>query len=133
MKYRLWASVLALFFLGSMLVPRAKADEDNKEIRFSVNRPVEVPTSVIPAGQYDLKLMGDGSTVAGLWNASGTKFYGFFETIPVDRRHALSKTKVVLAESVKNAPPRVEEWFYPGENSGNEILYPVTAHRDVQR
>ncbi len=133
MNYRLLIAVFALLVLGGMLVPSARADEDNKEILITVNRPVEVPTTILPPGRYDLKLLGDGSSVAGLWKADGSHFYGFFETIPVDRNHASGKSKVVLADSGKNAPQRIEEWFYPGDTTGNELLYPAKDYREVER
>jgi hypothetical protein len=133
MNYRLLTVVFGLLLLGGMLVPNARADEDNKEIMITVNRPVEVPTTVLPPGRYDLKLLGNGSSVAGVWNAEGSHFYGFFETIPVDRNHAIGKAKVVLADSGKNAPKRIEEWFYPGESTGNELLYPVRDRRELER
>jgi hypothetical protein len=133
MSYKFLAMMFSMVLLAVLLAPKARADEDNQEIRFSINRPVDIPTSVLPAGHYDLKLMGNGSRVAGVWNASGTKFYGFFETIPVDRYHATSRTKLVLTESVKNAPPRIEEWFYPGDKVGSEILYPARMGREMAR
>jgi hypothetical protein len=133
MNGRVLTVVIGLLLLGGMLAPRARADADNKEIVFSVNHPVQTPTTVLAPGQYDLKLLGDGSSIAGLWRADGSHFYGFFDTIPVDRTHASAKTRVVLADSGKNSPKRVEEWFYPGDKTGNELLYPAKNHREVER
>lgn len=132
MNRRFLSMIFGLLLLSGLLVANARADEDNREIVFSINHPVEVPTAILTPGRYDLKLVGDGSSIAELWKADGSRFYGFFDTSPVDRNHA-GKTKVVLAASGKNAPERIQEWFYPGDKTGNELLYPATPHREVER
>jgi hypothetical protein len=130
MNRRLLAVALGVVLSGSVFVPRAMADQGNKEVRFTINAPVEIPGTVLPAGNYDLKLKSFGSSVAGISNAKGNKFYGYFDTIPVDRAHR-GKVNMVFAGSGKNAPQRLEEWFYPGDRTGNEILYP-TAENNVR-
>ena len=85
---------------------------------------------VLRAGSYDLKLNGDGSMVAGLWNVQDTKFYGFFDTIPVDRTQR-GNLRIDLSGSGKNAPKRLADWFYPGDRQGNELLYPAVRNVEV--
>jgi hypothetical protein len=133
MNRKLWGLLSALVLFGGLLVPAAMATEGNKEVLFSVNGPIEMPHRVLPAGRYQLRLMGLGSPIVGVWNASGTHFYGFVETTPVYRNHATGKTKVVLSGSGKYAPKRLEEWFYPGDHTGNELLYPPIRNTIVAR
>ncbi len=116
---------LGFLLLGTVFLTPAKADEAHREIHFTINEPIEIPGVVLPAGSYDLKLEGFGNSVAEVWNVRGNQFYGFFDTVPVDRNHS-SKTKVDLSESIKGAPERLTAWFYPGDKTGNEILYPLT-------
>ena len=120
---------LGLLLVGVAFVPPANADEGNREIHFTVNGPIEIPRIVLPAGSYDLKLAEDGSTMAELWNVRGNHFYGFFETVPVDRAHA-GKLKIDLA-SQENAPERLQAWFYPGDKQGNELLYPSARNVEM--
>ena len=124
MNHRLLAIALGFVLLGSAFVPLARANQDNKEVHFTINAPVEIPGEVLGAGSYELKLNGDGSTVAGLWNIQGTKFYGFFDTIPVDRSHR-GNVRIDLSGLGKNAPERLADWFYPGDRQGNELRYPT--------
>jgi hypothetical protein len=130
MNRRLLAVAFGFALLGSVFVPRARADQDNQEIHFTINAPVEIPGEVLGAGSYDLKLNGDGSTVAGLWNVQGTKFYGFFDTIPVDRTHR-GNLRIDLSGSGKSAPKRLADWFYSGDRQGNELLYPAVKNVEV--
>jgi hypothetical protein len=133
MNRKLWGllSVLALF--GCLLVPAAMANEINKEVLFSVNGPIELPHMVLGPGRYQLKLDGIGSPVVGVWNAAGTHLYGFFDTDPVYRDHTTGRPKVVLSGSGKYATKRLEEWFYPGDHTGNALLYPSTKNTVIAR
>ena len=126
MPNKILVVVFAVVLLGGVLVPVARADQDNREVLFTVTGPVELPGEVLGPGRYELKLQGDGSPIAGVWNANGQQFYGYFITIPVDRVHANGRSRVVLAESVKGAPEKIERWFYGGDTNGNEFLYPVS-------
>lgn len=123
MKRNLLAVAVALVLAGA-LVPRAKADADDKAIQFSVSGPVEVPGLVLEPGRYQINLMGDGSDVAEIWSADGSEFYGFFDTEPATRTHMPTEARIVLEGSGKKAPKRIEEWFYPGDDQGNKFLYP---------
>jgi hypothetical protein len=128
MNQKILALMFALLLLGAALVPRAKADEDNQAIVFTTNAPIEVPGRVLSAGRYEIKLNSNDS-VAGLWNASGTRFYGYFETIPVDRYHHISKAEVDMSKMNQASPERLKDWFYPGDSTGHELLYPVSSRR----
>jgi hypothetical protein len=118
------AVVFAFALLGGMLVPSARADQDNNAILFSVSGPVEIPGRLLEPGKYELRLMGDGSTIAEVWKADGSRFYGFFDTMPAARTHAVSRARVVVAASNTASPKRIEAWFYPGHRQGNQLLYP---------
>jgi hypothetical protein len=133
MNRKLWGLLSALVLFGGLLVPAATATQGNKEVLFTVNGPIEIPHRVLGPGRYELKLIGFGSPIVGVWNATGTHLYGFFETEPAYRNHATGKTKVVLSGSGKYAPKRLDEWFYPGDNTGNALLYPSVRNTIVAK
>jgi hypothetical protein len=123
MNRRLVATMFAIVVLAGALVPNAVADQDNKAILFSVDAPVEIPGAMLGPGRYEVKLQGDGSSIAGVWSADGSQFYGFFDTALVNRSHA-GPSKVVLTNSEKNTAQQIAEWFYSGDRTGNKLLYP---------
>lgn len=125
MNYRILAAMFAFLLLGAVLTPRANADEDQQSVKFTTNAPLEVPGRVLPAGHYVIRLQGNGGSVAGLWNASGTKFYGYFDTIPVSRYRGISKPEVDFSKMSAGNPERLKEWFVPGNSTGHELLYPA--------
>ena len=130
MRHSLLPITLGFFLLGTALVPCARADAGSKEIRFTVNAPVEIPREVLPPGSYYLRLVEDDSTIAEVWNTQGTQFYGYFNTIPVDRNRA-GKLRLDLADSGPAAPKRIEDWFYPGDKRGYELLYPAAQSEEM--
>ena len=124
MNRKFWS----LMFTGLLLavfVPRAKADVGTREVKFSINEPVEMPGRVLNPGHYQIRLLKDGSSVAGIWNASGTRLYGFFQTDHVDRMQPANRAKVKLAEANSQSPERIASWFFPGDMQGNALLYPA--------
>ncbi len=128
MKTRVLTMAFTLALLGGLLAPRARADANNQEVLFRVDGPVELPGQVLGAGRYQVKLVPDtDQQVAGVWNANGTKCYGFFDIISVDRSPA-SNAKVVLSGSGKVAPKRVKDWFWTGDTIGHEFVYPVPTN-----
>lgn len=131
MKYRLWMAMFACLLLAATLTPQARADADNQEVRFTTAGPIEVPGRVLSPGTYDIELAGSGSPVAGLWSANGAHFYGFFQTLPVDRTHRISRSEVDLSKTFARNPERLKDWFYPGETTGHELLYPVSRKSNL--
>ena len=123
MNRKLTTTMFAIALLGGLLVPGAVADQGDKAVLFSVNAPVEIPGRVLGPGRYELCLQDDGSPVAEIWSVDRPQFYGYFETVPVDRTHA-GRSRVVLAGSGKHAPKRIQAWFYTSDRSGNELVYP---------
>jgi len=131
MTYHRWLPVaLGFLLLGAAFVPCARADAGNKEIHFTVNAPIEIPREVLPPGSYDLKLAQDDNTIAEVWNTQGTHFYGYFNTIQVDRNHP-GKLRIDLSDSARGAPERLADWYYPGDKRGNEILYPPPRNLEM--
>ena len=124
MKIRVLTMALTLALVGGVLAPRARADANNQEVIFRVNGPVELPGQVLRARRYQVKLVPNtDQQIAAVWNAQGTKCYGLFDIIPVDRAHA-SNAKVVLSGSGTIAPKRVKDWFWTGAKIGHEFVYP---------
>ena len=115
---------LAVVLSVGLFVSPARADSSNQEVQFKVNKPVEIPGRVLDPGTYDIRLLNFGSHIAGVWSPGGRKFYGLVETEPSLRMRRIGKVKVDLAKSGYAAPERIKDWFYPGDEYGNRLVYP---------
>ncbi len=106
--------------------PRAKAGEWNKKTPFTFSGPGELPGMALPAGTYVFKLMDSLSdrNIVQVFNKDETHLYGTFLAIPDFRMKTPDKTIITFEERPANSPEAVKAWFYPGDNYGNEFVYP---------
>ncbi len=117
--------VLCVIAMGSIL-PKAKADEWNKRTVVKFNGPVEIPGKVLPAGKYVFKLLDSQAdrNIVQVFNANETKLYATILAVPDYRLQPTGKTVITFEERAKDAPEAVRAWFYPGDNFGEEFVYP---------
>ena len=123
---RLITVVISMFALGVFLAPRMKADEWNQATKFTFSEPVEIPGQVLPAGTYWFKLLDSPSdrNIVQIFNADQTKVFATILAIPDYRLEPTGKTVITFEERASNAPQAIQAWFYPGENFGQEFVYP---------
>jgi hypothetical protein len=125
---RVIKSLTIVFCLGVLVlsVPTSlKADEWNKETRMTFNQPVEIPGMVLKPGTYVFKLLDSASdrNVVQIFNGDESRFYENVLAIPAYRVEPTDKTVVTFEERSKGTPEAIKDWFYPGDNSGQEFVY----------
>ncbi len=119
--------VLALSFLGTLLVPSSRADEGDKKTVITFSQPFEIPGGkVLPAGTYTFKLMDSPSDrhIVQIFNADGTQIFATILAINNYRFTATGKTVMLFSERPADAPDALKAWFYPNNNWGQEFVYP---------
>ena len=122
--------LLALF--GATLAPNVRADEYNKKTILTFSQPVEIPGQILPAGTYTFKLLDSPSDrhIVQIWDADGTHLIATVLAINNVRLKPAGNTVVKFAERSGDNPEALKAWFYPGDNSGQEFVYP--RHRAAQ-
>ncbi|HEY3940211.1 MAG TPA: LPXTG cell wall anchor domain-containing protein [Bryobacteraceae bacterium] len=113
-------------FCVAFLPPSLRADEWDKKTIFTFNAPVEVPGQVLLPGSYVFKLLNTQSDrhIVQVFNKDQTHLYGTFLTIPDYRMTPPSKPLITFEERPAGSPEAIKAWFYPGDNFGNEFVYP---------
>lgn len=106
----------------------ARADEWDKKTTLTFDKPVEIPGRVLPAGQYVFKLADSQSDrhIVQVFDRDEMRLYATVLAIPEYRMDTPNKTIVDFDEQAKGTPERVKDWFYPGDNTGEEFLYSKT-------
>lgn len=119
---------LMLLSLGVFIVSAplsARADEWTKTTKLTFNRPVEVPGMILGPGTYVFRLADlSDRNVVQIFNADESHLYEDVLAIPAYRETLTDKTVVTFEERAKGAPEAIATWFYPGDNYGEEFVYP---------
>lgn len=118
-------TAFVVVLLGALAVP-AQADECDKLTYFTFASPVALPGVTLPAGTYRFT-HPDCAMSSGLLRVSsqdGTEVYGTFLTIPEERMTSSSEPEVTLGEAPAGSVEAIEAWFYPGETTGDHLIYP---------
>jgi len=121
-------TVVFLAMFVSVLNPTAKADEWNKKTVLTFNEPVEIPGQVLGAGTYVFKLLDSNANrdIVQIVNKNENHLYATILAIPDYRLTRTGKTVITFEERAAGSPEAIRAWFYPGDNYGQEFVYPRT-------
>jgi len=112
--------------LTAILSPSARADQWDKKTILTFSGAVQVPGATLPAGSYVFKLadIPGNRHVVQVFDKDEKKIYTTILAIPNDRLEATDKPVVLFAERASGSPQAVKVWYYPGERTGDEFVYP---------
>ena len=118
--------LLAVALLGVTLLPGARADEWNKKTVVTFSQAVEVPGKVLPAGTYTFQLLDSPSDrhIVQIFNADGSHIIATILAINNYRLEPTGETVMKFTERPGDSPEALRAWFYPGDNFGQEFVYP---------
>jgi len=124
------ARILALIafaaLIGAAGLSRVNADEWTKTTKVTFSDDVQVPGKVLPAGTYTFRLMDSPANrhIVQVFNADGTHLITTVLAIPNYQLEVSGHTILAFAERPTGEPEAIKAWFYPGDNFGQEFVYP---------
>ncbi len=123
---------LVLTFVGAIFASGTQANDWNKVTVMTFSQPIEIPGQILPAGTYTVKLVNIDTDrhVVQFLDADGTKVIATVLAINDWRLHPTGQTVVKFAERSGDNPEAMKAWFYPGDNFGQEFVYP--KHRAIE-
>jgi hypothetical protein len=124
MKYNFTPfAALALSLMGGVFALAVKADEWNKKTNITINQPIKVQDTVLPAGSYVIKLLDSLSDryIVQIFNAEENHLIKTVFAVPVLKSHAPDSSEFKFYESESGQPAALHTWFYPGESTGYEF------------
>jgi hypothetical protein len=125
MYRKMFTGMICLMLLGSFFVPKGRADMSDKKTIVTVNQSIQVPGKVLPAGTYVFKLLNsNNTTLVSIFNADETHLIATIQGISDSRIQISDKTALQFEERASGQPEALKAWFYPGEDSGVEFVYP---------
>jgi len=119
-------SLFAVTLLGATVLPSARADTWNKKTVVTFSQAVEVPGRVLPAGTYTFQLLDSPSDrhIVQIFNADGSQIIATILAINNYRLEPTGDTVMKFNERPGDSPEALRAWFYPGDNFGQEFVYP---------
>ena len=130
---KLFLAMFCITLLCSIYSPTAKADEWDKKTIVTFSGPVDVSGHRLEAGTYVFKLADSMSDrhIVQIFNADESHIIATILAIPDWRVTPRSKTVIKFSEragevatmdrDLPEAGIPVKEWFYPGDNFGQEF------------
>ncbi len=127
--------VAALTSLAAVvsLAPMAKADEWDKKTILTVNETITLPNATLQAGTYTFKLLDSQSDrhIVQVFDKDGMHLITTVLAIPNYRLQPTGKSKFTFWEVPAGQPAAMRAWFYPGDNFGQEFVYPKNLSTQI--
>ena len=104
----------------------ANADPWNKKTYVTTNQSIEVPGAILPPGKYVFKLLDSPSNrhIVQILNDRENHVFSTNLAIPKERMEPAGKTIITFYEVPGGGPEPIKAWFYPGDLTGQEFVYP---------
>ena len=128
----LTAAACATLLIGAATAVAQPADRTTF-VTFS--GPVSVPGKTLPAGTYTFKLADSPADrhIVQIFNRDQTELFATILAVPAERNQPEGDPVVTFGETPAATPPAVRYWYYAGEKSGNEFVYPRTQALTIAR
>ena len=133
-SHKLQIIVLCLVAIAALFASsNANADTWNKATKITFPEPVEVSGTVLPSGTYWFQLLDSPADrhIVQIWNADRSRLITTILALPNYRLRPSGDTVVKFAERPSGTPEAVKAWFYPGDNFGQEFVYPKTRATQI--
>jgi len=112
--------------LGMLVVscaPSLRADDFNKETRFTISQPLQVQDMLLAPGSYVLKLTVPDfdQMLVSIYNSDGIRLEKSALGFAAYRSNAGDPKIITVSQPQGDQPSKLKTWFYPGENFGVEF------------
>jgi hypothetical protein len=111
---------------GLLVAGLAGAQTWDRTTYVTFSAPVTLPGVTLPAGTYLFKLADSMSNrhIVQVRDKEMTKIYATILAVAAERARPADETVITFREAPANMPPAVHYWYYPGDTSGHEFVYP---------
>jgi hypothetical protein len=128
-------ATLAFLLAFLIVLPAAHADKANQATKVTFNQPVQIPGRVLPAGTYWF-VLPDAITQHNqvrIFSSDRTTLYATVFTIDAERKQPTDHTTFTFAVRGSARPQAIVTWFYPGDTTGHEFLYPKQVWKELAK
>ena len=125
--------ILATMLAFLIMLPAARASQEDQAIKLTFTKDVQIPGRVLPAGTYWFILADNNVTpnIVQIFNSDRTMLYANILTINAERSNPTSDTAITFANRGSMQPETIVSWFYPGDESGHEFVYSKQEEKEL--
>jgi hypothetical protein len=125
-KIRLFAVAVTCAATMSVLSPTMSAGLWDKRTIVTFSGAVEVPGTILQPGRYIMKLVDSPSDrhIVQFSNERENHVFATVLAIPAWRENPSDKSVFTFYEAPVGQPQAMKTWYYPGDNFGQEFVYP---------
>jgi hypothetical protein len=98
----------------------------NRETNVTFSGPVSLPGTTLPAGTYVFRLADSpvNRHIVQIFEKDRAKLITTILAVAAERNQPEGDPVVSFKETPSDRPPAVRYWYYAGEKSGSEFIYP---------
>src|SRR5262245_33415468 len=123
---------LALTGNANAQTPNAAAETPNtgdqtsrQEIAFTLDSPLEIPGTSLPAGKYLLRReQSSGHPIVQIFKGDGTTLVNTVIGVPLELQIAPDDTMIAMYDTQDGAPPALRALVFGGDPVGVVFVYP---------
>jgi hypothetical protein len=126
-RLKVIALVFCMALLAGTFATSSYAQNRDKRTKVTFTEPVEIPGGVVlQPGTYTFHLLPswENRYIVQISNEREDHMYATVLTIPRERPRSSSKTIITFKEVAAGEPPAVHVWWFPGDTTGREFVYP---------
>jgi len=116
-------------------VAAAQGTLADRRTNVTFSGPVSIPGATLPAGTYVFRI-ADSQTnrnIVQIFDKDGLNLITTLLAVPAERPEPEGDPVVAFKETPADRPPAVRYWYYAGEKSGNEFIYPRAQAMTIAR
>ena len=123
------STTLTAAFAATLLTASAAAAQGvlpNRETNVTFSGPVSLPGTTLPAGTYVFRLADSpvNRHIVQIFEKDRAKLITTLLAVAAERPEPEGDPVVSFKETPSDRPPAVRYWYYAGEKSGSEFIYP---------
>jgi len=124
----------ATVLLTSALAAAQGQIVDNRLTNVTFSAPVSVPGHTLPAGTYHFQLLDSQTNrnVVQIFDKDN-KLMATMLAVPAKRNQQEGDPVITFKETRADQPPAVHYWYYAGESTGSELVYPRSQAMEIAR
>lgn len=120
---------IAAALMVAAFASHAFADQWDKKTILTINQEVQIPGKTLAPGKYVFKLMDSPSNrhIVQIFDANEQHLQATVLALPNYRMQPTGDSQFGFYETPAGQPKALRSWFYPGDNFGQEFVYPKQA------